>query len=169
MPSATYTALATTTLASSASSVTFSSISGSFRDLVLVANFKSVVTGPYSNAYPTIKINSDGGSNYSSVRMQGDGSSTGSSTQSGTEAELTSSVYASTTNPMVMVVSFQDYSATDKHKSFLSRCDASGSGTSAGAHRWASTSAVTSFSVQNQGSVNFAAGSTFSLFGIASA
>jgi hypothetical protein len=50
----TYTPLATQTLGSAAASVTFSSISGAYTDLVLVLNIKST-----SSNYPTMILNSD--------------------------------------------------------------------------------------------------------------
>ncbi len=58
---ATYEPLATTTLGSAASSVTFSSISGSYTDLVVV--FSGTAGGGNSNLILT--FNSDTGSNYS--------------------------------------------------------------------------------------------------------
>ena len=72
-PTSTYAALATTTLASSASSVTFSSISGSYRDLVVVANYKKADanTGGY---YLWLQFNgSTSSAAYPFVRMLGEG------------------------------------------------------------------------------------------------
>ena len=43
----TYTPLATNTLSSSSASITFSSISGSYTDLVLVMNRKQNIAGAY--------------------------------------------------------------------------------------------------------------------------
>jgi hypothetical protein len=57
-----YTALANVTLGSSAASVTFSSISQSYRDLVLVI---TATTSAVDNAF--IRFNSDSGSNYNIV------------------------------------------------------------------------------------------------------
>ena len=57
---ATYTQIATTTLGSSQSTITFSSISGAYTDLVLV------VTAKVSSATDLwVRANSDSGSNYS--------------------------------------------------------------------------------------------------------
>ena len=65
----TYTPLARTTLSSAAASVTFSNISGSYTDLVLVVSTISV----NGTAYMT--VNSDTGTNYSRTFMYGTGSS----------------------------------------------------------------------------------------------
>jgi hypothetical protein len=54
----TYEPIATTTLSSAQSSVTFSSISGSYTDLVLVSN----VSGSGGNANLRVTLNSDTGS-----------------------------------------------------------------------------------------------------------
>jgi len=72
MPS-TYTPIATTTLGSAASSVTFSSISGAYTDLVLVGAGTLA-----SNLYLNVKFNNDTGSNYSRTELYGDGSSAAS-------------------------------------------------------------------------------------------
>jgi hypothetical protein len=58
-----------------------------------------------------------------------------------------------------------DFAQTDKHKSFLSRTDVANLETAAQAGRWASTSAITSILIYVAAD-NFAAGSTFSLYGI---
>lgn len=163
MGTPTYTALANITLGSSAASVTFSSISQAYRDLVLVQQAK-VTSGTDSFR---LSINSDNGANYNSVRM--DGSTSGVSSTNTLNATgptyMTSQDSLSSTNPDLTIIHFMDYSATDKHKTFLARIDQSSAVTQASAHRWASTSAITTIRLTSNGS--FAAGSTFELFGIA--
>ena len=73
-----YTALATTTLGSSASSVTFGSIPQGYRDLMLVIS--GTVTS--SNITLAIRFNGDTGSNYFSVNMRGNGSAASSTSWS---------------------------------------------------------------------------------------
>jgi len=59
---ATYEPIATTTVSgSSTSTVTFSSISGTYTDLVIIGNLGSQTT----NAFPYLQFNGDTGSNYS--------------------------------------------------------------------------------------------------------
>lgn len=157
---ATYTALATITLSSSASSVTFSSIPSTYRDLVLVAN----ATGASVEGYSTLRLNADSGSNYSYVRMIGQSSGASSQAYS-SETSFSRSFYVKTSLPAMTTIQINDASATDKHKSLLWRQDYSLDTAEATAGRWASTSAVTSIALTRV-SGTFNSGSTFSLFGI---
>ena len=153
-------ALATTTLGSAASTVTFGSIPGTYRDLRLVIN-GTVTTG--GNIF--IRFNGDSGNSYTYVQAYGTGSSAASSTSSGSETADASGVFY--TNPGMAVYDFLDYSATDKHKSSLNRCSVAGNLVIMSAGRWASTSAITSI-VFSHGSGSYTSGTTFSLYGIVS-
>ena len=155
----TYDLLDSTTLASSASSVTFSSISQDYRDLVLVVSGNNA-TGDQTLR---IQINGDTGSNYYSVRMNGSGST---ATSNALSAQNNVQLGVFGTTQAVCITQIMDYSATDKHKTLLSRGDLAASSTRATAGRWANTSAITSIYVYGSNSYNFAA--TFSLYGIAS-
>jgi len=159
MPTPTYTPLANVTLGSATSSVTFSSISQSYRDLRLV------ITGTSSTFVGVFWIiNSDATStNYYNVYMLGDGGGTGSgSANSNSWSSFRSS------NLTQYVADVFDYSATDKHKTVLLRQNAaSESGTLAIAGRWANTAAITSLQI-SLGVATFSTGTTFALYGIAS-
>jgi hypothetical protein len=163
----TYVALATQTLGSAAATVTFSSISGSYTDLVLVASpLRDATTG----GYVTMQFNSDTGSNYSNTGLLGDGTATQSSrTSSQTFAYLNWGASGlSTTNPNTMIASFQNYSNTTTNKSYLSRANQAGSSVDAVVGLWRSTAAISTIAIfRSTGS--FAVGSTFSLYGIAAA
>lgn len=74
---ATYEPIATTTASGSSSSITFSSISSAYTDLVLVAN-ASVTSGSDT---AILRFNGDTGSNYSRTFLSGNGSSTFSEVQ----------------------------------------------------------------------------------------
>jgi hypothetical protein len=156
MPTATYTPLANITLGSTATSVTFSSISGAYRDLVLVlAGTTSVDT------FIVIRFNSDSGSNYSYVQMFASTSGNGSVT--GTTTSLQSAVLRTAVSQNLIQI--MDYSATDKHKTVLIRRGQPASDTVAAAERWANTSAITNISlVTNAGTYN--SGTSFALYGI---
>lgn len=159
MPTPTYTPLANITLGSSAASVTFSSISQAYRDLVLV-----VQSGTTGGADMSIRLNSDSGSNYNWVQMYGNGST---ATSNSFSAQNHFFDYGTpTTVAAMMTMQLQDYSATDKHKSVLARRDWAAGLTLASAGRWASTSAVTALQVYAF-SGSFIAGSTFALYGVA--
>jgi hypothetical protein len=165
MPTPTYTALANITLGSSASSVTFSSIPATYRDLVLVVNGN--VT---SNAIAIVRFNSDSGTNYPQVYMWGT-----SSAQSGTNATsghaITSTNIASSGSGFSGLVSVMDYATTDKHKTVLSRSGygipTTGLIVESSATRWANTAAITSLAVVTNAN-QFTAGSRFDLYGIVS-
>jgi hypothetical protein len=156
MPTPTYTALANVTLGSSAASVTFSSIPATYRDLILIARGTSASSADDVRVYYNADTNN---ANYSSVQMLGTGAAAQSSTF------LTTGVFA--TDASQIIFQIMDYSATDKHKTLLSRSDRTGSTVQANAYRWANTAAVTTVRVQMIG-INFAASTTFNLFGIAS-
>jgi hypothetical protein len=160
MPTPTYTALATVTLGSSVSSVTFSSIPATYRDLIVVASALAAT----ANSNVILRVNGDATSgNYSRVTMNGTGSIATSST--GDPQFVTEYAYMTTTSRVIIKTSFLDASATDKHKTYLTRSDNSATGTTALANRWANTAAITSIGLLGDTS-NFAAGSTFSLYGV---
>lgn len=155
MGSPTYIPLATITLTGSDSSIDFASIPAIYRDLVLVIN--STTTSGQDILF---RFNGDT-SNYSRVYAYGPGSGTNSGSDSTAGWGWTSTARSMST------LQIMDYSATDKHKTILSRTgEPTSYGTAMFAGRWASTAAVTSISaIVSSGS--FATGSTFSLFGIA--
>lgn len=155
MATPTYTPIASITLGSSASSVTFSSIDQSYRDLVLVVSSKHTGSG---NQGLDLRFNGDA-SNRSRVYMAG----TGPGTDSGTISDMLAQ-FNDEANFYVGITQLMDYSATDKHKTVLTRFGAGF--VNAVAQRWASTSAVTSIRLAYTNDI--AAGSTFALYGIAS-
>ena len=159
-----FTVLGNTTLATASSTVTFSSIPGGYKDLVLVVN--AATTSNYSGA--SFRLNGDTGTNYSAVRASGDGSSASSTSASASAAGyLTFNAAAPTTEANNIVAEFLDFSATNKHKTVLVR-SGSTSGAAPGvemiANRWANTAAITTLLVFTGSS--FAAGSTFRLLGV---
>jgi FAD/FMN-containing dehydrogenase len=84
---------------------------------------------------------------------------------SGTEGVISSWAFATTTQEVLITVQVMDYTATDKHKTALVRSNNAAFGVEAHAVRYASTSAVTSLLVFPS-SGNWAAGGTFSLYGV---
>lgn len=158
MPTSTYDLIASNVLGSDASSVTFSSIPATYRDLVLVCN----ITRSGANNV-NMRFNADNGANYNRVVMTGNGTSASSgSTANASTAPISSS---SIVSPFI-TVQILDYSATDKHKTFLARTNEASVETDARATRWASTSAINA--IQVYASNNFLAGSSFYLYGIVS-
>jgi hypothetical protein len=165
MPTATYIALANVTLSTSDSSITFSSIptNGTYRDLVVI------ITGnTTANADINIRLNGDSGANYSFIYVGGSGSGSGStSSASGQTAIVLDAYFWRSTEISTCIAHIMDYSATDKHKTIISRNNVVGGGTDAFINRYASTSAISSLEVRNPAQ-SFASGTTITLFGIAS-
>jgi hypothetical protein len=159
VPISTYTPLANITLGSSAASVTFSSIT-SYRDYILVYD------GTLSSAdYVNIQFNADTGTNYNYVNMAGySGGAYSNSVSNNNKLGLP---YAEANQRTFGQISIFDASATDKHKSTLSRVSGYDAGLStwATAGRWASTSAITSIKIFPT-TASFNTGTTFSLFGV---
>jgi hypothetical protein len=151
-----YIPIASQTLGSSAASVTFSSIpttlnGKTLRDLIIVGRFESAGNNTLC------RINSDTGNNYNHVLMYA-APSAGSFTQSSVDR------FVLDFGASMLIMQVFDFAQTNKHKSILSRSDNASSATGAAACRWANTSAVTSIQLYVGGT--FAAGSTFSLYGL---
>ncbi len=160
--SATYEKIATTTLGSATATVTFSAISGSYTDLVLIMQ----VTTSSGGNYTRMQFNSDTGSNYSATRLSGDGSSASSSRVSNqTYMEIDNVSFVNTTIAN-RILQIQNYSNTTTYKTVLGRNNNSSNGTGATVGLWRSTSAITSISVFLEASGTFNSGSTFTLYGI---
>ena len=156
----TYEPIATTTLSSAASSVTFSSISGSYTDLILIASVKASTGTPVAS----FTVNNDTGSNYSRTGIYGDGSSATSFRE--TSQSLAAFATINATNFTPAKIQIQNYSNTTTYKTAIY------SGgldyPAAIVYLWRSTSAINrvDFGIS---SGNFASGSTFTLYGIKAA
>ena len=151
--------LATTTLSSSASSVTFGSIPSGYRDLVLIVE---ALGNASSAANALVTFNSDSGSNYPYVGMSGNGSTAISFT--GTSTSI-SGFGSDGTTRVLSLFQINDYSATDKHKTVLVRANRPDSVVQARAARWANTSAITTVTITDNLANGYSVGSTFSLWG----
>ena len=161
----TYTPIATTTLGSDQASVTFSSISGSYTDLVLVSNVKVSSAGEAVQ----IRFNSDSGNNYSYTQLSGNGTSAASS-----RSRNTSIIYisndGSATNYGTAITQIMNYSNTTTYKTTLGRFSEASATSWADVGLWRNTAAITSVTLNVSGtSKNLSSGSTFTLYGIAAA
>ena len=156
MPTPTYTLIDSVTLGSSAATVTFSSIPAG-GDAVLV------ISGTASAAASIkVKLNADATTtNYNWLLMYGNGSSAISSSFNDS---YIGSINTSQGNSIIQLF---DFSATDKHKSYLSRMNID-TQVRAGAGRWANTSAITSVELFTSAGT-FDSGTTFHLYDIAKA
>ncbi len=167
MPTNTYTPLATITLTGTDSEVVFASIPSGYRDLI----FSISILGTSNDQSCVMQLNADTGANYSNVRMSGWGASYGSNTTGTSYIFVSGYNYGLATSGAYTIAqgSIMDYSATDKHKTTLIRSrssrDNGDTDTTAGAGRWANTNAVNQIKFYLTAG-SFAAGSTFSLFGV---
>ncbi len=164
----TYEPIATTTVTgSSVADVTFSTISGSYTDIVVVAQIKIEST----TSATVFQLNADTGSNYSYTVLTGTGAAANSS-------RVTNATYgivdfngfpptaANTFNAVIM--SFNNYSNATTYKTVLSRANNAASGVDALVSLWRNTNAITSIKFFNTGA-NISVGSTFTLYGIKAA
>lgn len=159
----TYEPIATTTLGSAQSSVTFSSISGSYTDLVLVVSGKRD-TGSADDFL--VRFNGDSGSNYSRTFLYGDGTTAASGRESNqTSAKL---LYMDSTNWTATTLVFFNYSNSTTYKTAMNRTNLPGVVTSTNVALWRNTAAITSISI-TASSNNIASNSTFTLYGIKAA
>ena len=162
---ATYEPIATTTLVSATNLVSFTSISGSYTDLVFVFTG----TNATSSNGMRVRVNGDTGSNYSFTQLYGDGSTTGSArSATETSASLFVDVGASQATG---IAHFQNYSNSTTYKTILSRGSAANTTADTSVGLWRNTAAITSmeFRLTGNATSNFATGSTFTLYGIAAA
>jgi hypothetical protein len=155
----TYEAIATQTLGSTTTSVTFSSISGSYTDLILV--FSGAV-GTLDNN--NVTFNGDTGSNYSVTRLLGSGSAASSSRGSNLSAIQCGEIATSESNDIIQI---QNYSNSTTNKTLIHRSNNTSQFVKASVGMWRNTAAITSITITNGGTYQI--GSTFSLYGIASA
>lgn len=165
MATPTYDPIASQTLTSSVSSVTFSSIptDGTYRDLVLVVQAKPT-SG--TNAYMETRFNSVN-SGYFTVISEGASPFTPSNTVTGTTGLIfvNNTQDFNQTNGGITILNIMNYAQTDKHTSVLARLNNPDLGVLMGAGRWGNTAAVNTIRLELFGT-SFASGSTFNLYGV---
>jgi hypothetical protein len=167
MPS-TYEKIATYTVPSAAASYTFSSISGSYTDLVLIA---SVQTVSNNDTDFCMQVNGDTSNIYSRTYVLGDGTSALSGRTANSGRFAAPSISAESVNAGVftpVITNLQNYSNSTTYKTFLNRTANSKGYLGATVGLWSSTAAITSLTLF-AASGNLNTGSTFTLYGIKAA
>ena len=162
---ATYEPIASVTLGSAAASHTFSSIPGTFTDLVLV----SYCNGSTGAGSFVVRLNSDTGNNYSFTRLLGFASGVISDRVANRSYADFGSFGGPVGTPNASVTTIMSYANANVNKTILS---AAGNGTdyvTRWVSLWRSTSAVTSVTILTDTVANLTSGSTFSLYGIKAA
>ena len=159
-----YESIATTTLGSAQSTITFSSVPATYTHLQL-----RILTGSSGAATDSIliRLNSDTtATNYYWHRLYGDGSTAFSGASN---ANTVIDVSGTGTNFSGSIVDILDYANTNKYKTIrtLSGYDANGSGrVGLNSTLWKNTAAVSNIVFVISGGANFPANSSFALYGI---
>jgi hypothetical protein len=161
----TYSTIATTTLGSAAASYTFSSISGSYTDLILIAYYGSSPAGPLTLQVGNGSV--DTGANYSRTALYGTGTTAASFRESNQNYFNTGNAY--TTIESSGITNFMNYSNTTTNKTILDRSNSVTGTVSANVYLWRSTSAINTIKVYNSSGNNLITGTTLTLYGIAAA
>ena len=172
MAGLTYEPIATTTLTSNAGTYTFTSISASYTDLILVGNTKSTIAG----GGMLIRVGNgsiDSAANYSSTIMDSDGASLRSVRRtSASYMDIGWYANPSDLNFCYFTAYFQDYSNSSIHKTMLGRQSTIGgtfTGASIGVGHWRSASAINQISLIAASGGSWVTGSSFTLYGIKAA
>jgi hypothetical protein len=160
------TAIASTTLGTATSPVTFSSIPSTYDDLRVVCFMR-----PGSGGYLfKVKLNSSNTNNSSTNFVASSSGIISGYAQSGIHPDIN---YGSiVTQPVSMTIDILNYKTTSHRKTVLMRLAQSNNNVStdlvaAAVGLWNSTSAVSSVSIELEGTgVTFSAGSVFALYGI---
>lgn len=159
---ATYDKIATTTLGSTANGVTFSSISGTYTDLVLVFNGAG-----NSDINVALRFNSDTGSNYSNTAIGTQGVSGASGRNSNSTAmRINFQGYLRNSYTSLAIINIMNYSNTTTFKTVINRYNSTTAGLDANIGLYLSTSAITSVLIKVDDGNTFSIGSTFTLYGI---
>ena len=158
--SSTYEKIATTTLGSGQATVTFSSISSAYTDLVVVfvGNLSAAATC-------FLRYNNDSGSNYSQTDMVGNGTSAVSQRRTNATGFRLYDVVAGSNPINNLIFNVQNYSNTTTNKTTLLRGSDSGGEVGAGVSLWRNTAAINRLDFVT-GAGTWSTGSTFTLYGI---
>jgi hypothetical protein len=156
----TYEPIASNTLSSAANTITFSTISGAYTDLVLTTNCR-ISTG--DNAFH-IRFNSDSGANYAVTLINSTGST---ATSARGTSETQSLIGVGGTSVQSSVVHINNYSNATTYKPFFVQIANSTNYNRLVVGSWLNTNAITSVSILLLGTGDtFSTGSSFTLYGI---
>lgn len=169
----TYTPIATTTLGSAAADITFTGISQSYTDLVVIVSARSTYAAAEVAGFLRVGNGSiDTGNNYSSTRLLGTGSAASSARATNVSRVVWDAIPGSTSasgNFCATIIHIQNYSNTTTYKTVLVRSNEPNNYVEATVGLWRSTSAINQISILGDGAADLAIGSIVTLYGIASA
>jgi len=163
--------IATVSLSSNQSTITFDNIPSTWQHLQLRGTMRSNVASTGSDS-GLLRLNNNSGSNYSVHRLYGTGSSV-SADAFASRTDMLIPVQARSGNTAssfgVFVINLLDYNNTNKNKtvSMLCGADFNGSGDIwLVSGLWQNTAAVTRIDIIGSNSGSFVSGSHFALYGI---
>ena len=170
-PVGAYDALATVTLASTTSTVTFSGIPSGYKHLQIRCAVRSDRAVALDSYFIYINADSTAGTNYRGHGIYGDGASISAYDDGGNfmpvgiipGTSATSLIFGS------HIVDLPDYAVSNKNKTSrsLGGADLNGSGQARFVSgSWNSTAPITSLTFTTNGGGSFIAGSTFALYGV---
>lgn len=173
MAANTYTLISSNVLASSAATVTFSSIPATYTDLVLRGSVRGDLAGVFTNLF--IKFNSDTATNYSDTYLTTSNGTTAMSARDTSQAigyvGLTDAATATTSTFGNFEIYVPSYGVS-QNKPYLSMATLESNTASLGyanlalAGLWRNTAAMTSIIISPDSGSNFVSGSSFYLYGI---
>ena len=158
---ATYEPIATTTLGSAQTSITFSSIPSTYTDLVLV------ISGTVSTNYgPNLQFNNDTSGNYSQTNYYGDGTSVASARESNGTVCYIGWLSTAQGNTVAHIM---NYANTTTYKTVLSQGANASSYFVGRFSMWRSTAAINSIKISLDGTITLGSGTSATLYGVTAA
>lgn len=166
MPTPTMTLIQETVLSSPASSVTFTSIPQTYKDLVLeLSNCNHSYAGSGAVYDQFAQFNSDTANNYSNTKIYGE-STYAISTRNSNNASIAGTYPMASSGIGVSVMHVMSYASTSVYKTTLLRDSVSPSAVTANVGLWRSTAAINSIRIGPSGSYTMSAGTTVRLYGL---
>ena len=157
MATATYTPIATTTVSSATSAVTFNSISNQYTDLRLV------LTGSDTNNYVLIRFNNDSSAIYSRTFLYGDGTNAYSNNSSNI-----TSLYCTANSTSFGTLDIMNANNTTTYKTSLVE-ETMTNEVSRTVYLYRSTSAISRIDILSPSGTNSITSGTYTLYGIKAA
>lgn len=163
----TFTLINSTSLSSSAASVTFSAIPATYADLVLQVSARTANATANDNL--VLKLNSDTGANYSVTRLYGNGSTATSNTNTnmlGGFINANTSTSSTFGNTEIYIPKYGSTANKPISTFSVAENNATAAITNVNAMLYRNSSALTSIEITASSASNFQSGSTFWLYGI---
>ena len=164
----TMTPIANQTLNAAATSVAFTGIPNIYTDIVAVCQLVAT-SGTLQNA-PQLRFNSDTGSNYSALALNGNGTSAASSKWSN-QTVIYADYFGILQNDGIgqATINIMNYANTTINKSVLIRSGKGNKETTATVGLWRNTAAIHTVTFITDSPQTFAAGTTFTIYGVKAA